>query len=79
MFMLFNEKPRNLLIEREKIKKHGMGSIHFIHTKLGLKDPKMSPCYTKNKSNTECGIIRPTNTFTRDHIHYLEVAINNIL
>ena len=32
-----------------------------------------------NKSNTECGIIRPTNAFTRDHIHYLEVAINNIL
>ena len=32
-----------------------------------------------NKSNTECGIIRPTNAFTQDHIHYLEVAINNIL
>ena len=29
-----------------------------------------------NKSNTECGIIRPTNAFTWDHIHYLEVAIN---
>ena len=28
-----------------------------------------------NKSNTECGIIRPTNAFTWDHIHYLE-AIN---
>ena len=22
-----------------------------------------------NKSNTECGIIRPTNAFTWDHIH----------
>ena len=29
-----------------------------------------------NKSNAECGIIRPTNEFTWDHIHYLEVAIN---
>ena len=27
-----------------------------------------------NKSNTECGIIRPTNAFTWDHIHYLEVS-----
>ena len=29
-----------------------------------------------NKSNTDCGIIRPTNAFTWDRIHYLEVAIN---
>ena len=27
-----------------------------------------------NKSNTECGIVRPTNAFTWDHIHYLEVS-----
>ena len=27
-----------------------------------------------NKSNTECGIIRPTNALTWDHIHYLEVS-----
>ena len=27
-----------------------------------------------NKSNTECGIIRPTNAFTWDHIQYLEVS-----
>ena len=27
-----------------------------------------------NKSNTECGIICPTNAFMWDHIHYLEVS-----
>ena len=27
----------------------------------------------RNKSNTECGIIRPTNVIYMDHIHYLEV------
>ena len=28
--------------------------------------------YLYNKSNTDCGIIRPTNAFTWDHIHNLE-------
>ena len=29
-----------------------------------------------NKSNTECGIIRPTNAFTQDHIHYMYLEVH---
>ena len=44
-----------------------------------MKNRGSTPILTKTstkKSNTECGIIRPTKVFTWDHIHYLEVAFN---
>ena len=50
-------------------------SLKILKENPNLKKSELRPLQQLNKSNTECGIIRPTNAFTLDHIYYIKVAI----
>ena len=50
-------------------------SLKILKENPNLKKSELRALQQLNKSNTECGIIRPTKAFTWDHIYYLKVAI----